>query len=74
MIRIDDLAVKQFLAIRLVDMETFHWIAENFDLLVALQKKPRDHKTQQTHFIKLTYLLRTMNVCKKYHPNPFNRC
>ncbi len=46
-----------------VDAEIFHWISENFDLLVVLRgKSTRIHP------------LRIINVCIKFPSSPSNSC
>ncbi len=50
-----------FLSIHLIDVEIFHRINENFDLLVVLE-------------VMSIYPLGTMNIYTIFHGNPLHHC
>lgn len=48
-----------------LDVEIIHRKSENFDLLVVLEENSVNHKVIKIH------LLGIMDICTKFHENPF---
>jgi len=63
------MSVQNIVRVYLDDVEIFHRISENTDLLMALEEKSRGDRK-----VIRIYPLGTTNVCTKLHGGPSNSC